>query len=452
MDGIVQIFLILIGSIIFLLSLLFAIPSFFRYEIRAGLFGLTVASFGAALLVISFLPVPNKTILAESLLGFGIVVSIGFALPIGRVERINERPSTQIDERTIMFARNRLQPGTPRYKKYYREHPEHKDIDDVIRSLPGLLSLKTPMADPLAFAATDAGFFLAESLKDAVNGSVAPQAQIISQESASQYIKDLARYFGAHKSGIAEVKDYQVYSHIGRGTGVYGEPIELNHPFVVVFTFEMAEEMVRTAPRAQETMETARQYSEAAQTAIQVAAWIRAMGYQARAHIDGNYRLILPLAARDAGLGEIGRMGLLMTPDLGPRVRLSAVTTTLPLLPDKPGDDPSILDFCIICKKCAENCPGKAITSDDRQEVEGALCWKIDSGKCFHYWNAIGTDCGRCMMVCPYSHANDPIHNLMRWVTARSGVARRLALLLDDWVYLRKPRSRPGPGWTRNLH
>jgi len=56
------------------------------------------------------------------------------------------------------------------------------------------------------------------------------------------------------------------------------------------------------------------------------------------------------------------------------------------------------------------------------------------------------------MMVCPYSHATDVTHNLMRFAIARSGAARRLALLVDDWVYLRKPKSRPGPAWTRNLH
>ncbi|MFH2039934.1 MAG: reductive dehalogenase domain-containing protein [Chloroflexota bacterium] len=452
MDGIVQIFLILFGSVIFLISLFFAIPSFSRYEHRAGLFGLAGASSGVVLLFISLSPFPYKTLLGEAFLGLGIVVGIIYALPIGRLERGNERPSIQVDERIIMFARYRLEPGDPRYDQYYSEHPEHKYMDDAIRKLPGLLSLNTPMADPLAFAATDAGFFLAESLKDAVSGTISPTAQVISHKFASEYVKQLAKFFGAHDCGIAEVKNYQVYSHIGRGAGNYGEPIVLNHPYVVVFTFEMAEEMVRTAPRAQESMETARQYSEAAQTAVLVAAWIRAMGYQARAHIDGNYRLILPLAARDAGLGEIGRMGLLMTPDLGPRVRLSAVSTTLPLVPDPTGDNPSVLDFCTICKKCAENCPSHAISMDDRQEIEGALRWKIDSGKCFHYWNVIGTDCGRCLMVCPYSHGTDVTHNIMRSAIAHSGAARRLALFLDDLIYLRKPKTRPGPFWTRNLH
>jgi ferredoxin len=449
MAGVAQVTLFLMGSVVLFLSLLFAIPSFSRHEVRAGMTGLAGALGGAVILAAAIHLHPGATILAGMLVGLGITGWMLLALPVGRGERINERPSARVDERTIMLARWRLKPGTPHYATYYRENPGHKAMDDAIRSLPGLLSSAAPMADPLAFAAAEAGFFVAESLREAVDGSVAPTRLTLSPEATSRYLKHLARFFGARNCGIAEVKDYQVYSHVGRLSDIYGEPIVLIHPYVLVFTFEMAEEMVCTAPRAQEVMETAHQYSEAAQTAVQMAAWIRATGYEARAHIDGNYRLILPLAGRDAGLGEIGRMGLLMTPDLGPRVRLSAVTTTLPLVPDRPGDNLAMLDFCLICRKCAENCPGRAIPLDDRREIDGALRWKINAEKCFQYWNTVGTDCGRCMQVCPYSHADAPAHNLMRWLVARSGVARRLALRLDDWIYRRKPHSRPGPRWTR---
>jgi len=445
-----QITLLLIGLLILFLSMLFFIPSFIRREIRAGMVGLAGALLGAILLVIALTRLPGGAILAQVLVALGIAGLILLFLPIGRVERVHERPSRQVDERTIMFARWRLKPGTPEYESYYRQHPEHLAADQIIPALPGLLSPYAPLAEPRAFAAADAGFFLAEALREAVDGAVALVRQEISPQAASRYLKRLARYFGARNCGIAEVQPYQLYSHTGRGSGAYGSPVVLDHAYVLVFTFEMAQEMVRTAPRAQEAMETARQYSEAAQTAVQVAAWIRAMGYDALAHIDGNYRLILPLAGRDAGLGEIGRMGLLMTPDLGPRVRLSAVTTTLPLLPDATGDSPAVLDFCQICKKCAENCPARAIPTEDRQEIDGALRWQINAEACFRYWNTVGTDCGRCMQVCPYSHAADPAHNLMRWLVARSGSARRLALWLDDWIYRRKPPVQPGPKWTRD--
>ena len=443
-----QIVLAVAGLVSLLFSLLFAIPSFRRQEIRAGYFGLAGAAAGTILLAAVYLPAPGRIVLAGAIVALGIAAGLILALPVGRVALQPQRPTRRVDERTIMFARHRLVPGSPQYASYYQVHPEHKEIDEAIRALPGLLSPKAPMANPLAFAATDAAFFLAESLREAVDGLPAPEPHSLSPESATLYVKQLARYWGAHRCGVAEVRDYQVYSHIGRGAGVYGEPIEMEHRYVLVFTFEMAESMLRTAPRAQEVMETAYQYSEAAQVAVQIAAWIRALGYPARAHIDGNYRLILPLAARDAGLGEIGRMGLLMTPDLGPRVRLSAVSTNMPLIPDFPGDSPAVVDFCNICRKCAENCPSKAIQQGDRQEIHRALRWKIDAEKCFRYWNSVGTDCGRCMMVCPYSHASDPAHNAMRQLVARSGVARRIGLRLDDWLYSRKPKVRPGPRWT----
>jgi len=180
---------------------------------------------------------------------------------------------------------------------------------------------------------------------------------------------------------------------------------------------------------------------ESAKIAIQVATLIRSLGYRARAHIDGNYRVIAPLVARDAGLGELGRIGILMTPRLGPRVRLGVVTTDLPLLPDPPGDDGSVLDFCTICKKCADNCPSRSIPFGDRDRIDGGRRWAIEAESCFRYWNAIGTDCGRCMTVCPYSHPDNVAHGLVRWAARRSGAARRAALWLDDLFYGRAPRA-----------
>ena len=170
--------------------------------------------------------------------------------------------------------------------------------------------------------------------------------------------------------------------------------------------------------------------------------------YEARAHIDGNYRVIAPLVARDAGLGEIGRMGLLMTPNQGPRVRLGIVTTNLELHPIERIQNEAVLDFCTICKKCAVNCPSKAIPFEVRQKIDGVLRWRINAESCFLYWNVIGTDCGICMTVCPFSHPDTLPHNLLRWGIARSGFVRRGALGLDDLFYGKEPVQKAPPDWT----
>jgi reductive dehalogenase len=210
----------------------------------------------------------------------------------------------------------------------------------------------------------------------------------------------------------------------------------------------MDHRLVGTAPYAPTVMESARQYVEAAKIAIQVASFIRSLGYPARAHIDGNYRVIAPLVARDAGLGGIGRMGLLMTPSLGPRVRLGVVTTDLPLVRDQRIEDAAILDFCQICKKCAQCCPIHAIPEDDRQKIDGALRWRINPDLCFRYWHAVGTDCARCMAVCPYSHPDTTMHSAVRWAVRHSGAARRAAVWLDDLLYGSLPGSKPFPSWV----
>jgi ferredoxin len=338
-----------------------------------------------------------------------------------------------------MFARGRLQPGSLEYEQYYAMRPENQQDDDHTRSLPGLLSSSARLAEPLSFAAADASFDLTEVLRLAVNGEVADSRVERSADEFTAEAKRLARSFGAVDVGVTAVKPYHVYTNIGRGTGEYGAPVALRHPWAVAFTVEMSHERVSHAPAAPVVEESARQYVESATLGVVLAGWMRRLGYAARAHTDGNYRVIAPLVARDAGLGEIGRMGLLMTPGLGPRVRLGVVTTEMPLVADAAGDDPSVLDFCIRCSKCAANCPVGAISDGDRTPVDDGLRWVIDSETCFRFWNVVGTDCATCMRVCPYSHPDNPAHNLVRGLIRRSAPARQTMLWMDDLIYGARP-------------
>ncbi len=386
-----------------------------------------------------------------SLLGFTIVASLAGALllflPTGRVERVGEEPTGRIDERDIMFARARLEPGTPDYEAYYALRPEKKAGDDRTRSLPGLLSPYASEANPPVYLATQATFELIEVLRDAVDGPVASERAKVQAGPCTRYLKDLARFWGTCDVGITELKPYHVYSHIGRGKGTYGAPIALGHRYAIAFTVEMDLQLVGTAPAAPTLLESARQYASAARIAVQLGSLIRLMGFPARAHIDGNYRVVAPLVARDAGLGEIGRMGVLMTPGLGPRVRLGVVTTDLPLLPDHPGYSASVLDYCRICLKCADTCPVQAIPAGDREEIDGTLRWRINQELCFRYWCVVGTDCARCLAVCPYSYPDAAMHNMVRRAVRRSGAARRAVSWLDGVFYGAVPAPKPAPSW-----
>ena len=449
MDQIVTVFLMVLGLIVLLGFGSFGVISYREGEQRATrvAFGTSILGF-AAFMGLSAAPGLIPIITFWSVIAFGVTSVILFALPIGRTQVGNEKPGIRFDEREIMFARSRLLPGSAEYQAYYDLHPDHEVEDNMTRAKPGLLSPKSRFANPLQFASVEGSFFLTESLGEAVDGPVSAQKHSLPPEKMTAYIKALTMYYGAADVGVTAVAPYHVYSHIGRGTGTYGAPLPVEHKYAIAFTVEMDFGLVGTAPSPPTSMETGKEYVEAARVAVQLAGAIRALGYPARAHIDGNYRVIAPLVARDAGLGEIGRMTILMTPRQGPRVRLGVVTTDLELIPDSREPDMAIVDFCNICEKCAHTCPSKSIPQGPRMEIDGTTRWKLNPDTCFRYWNIAGTDCARCMAVCPFSHPDTFSHNLIRWGIARSGVFRRAALWMDDLFYGRKPPSRQAPDWV----
>jgi len=426
----------------------FAVASVREGEHRAAKRAVLVV---VGLLVVAALAVAGPSPWAAALASaVTLTVAVGVLLlfvPMGRVIRGPDAPTLRVDERDIMFARARLGPEGPQFEEYYAMRPENRESDDRTRALPGLGSPRSGKAQPWAFTAMDASFTFTEAVRAEVDGAVAHAMVVATPEQFTHYAKGLARLWGARTVGVAELRPYHAYSHVGRGDGVWGAPIDVPHRYGIAFTVEMDFDLVRTGPEASEAMESAHQYVEAAVVALQLGYAIRSMGYSARAHIDGNYQVIAPLVARDAGLGEIGRMGLLMTPELGPRVRLGVVTTDLPLVADGRRLDDSVLDFCRICEKCAENCPSHSIPTGDRVLFDGALRWRIDADTCFRYWNSVGTDCGRCMSVCPYSHPSSAVHDVVRFGNRHSGFARRAALRLDDVFYGRIPAPGRPPAW-----
>ena len=330
-----------------------------------------------------------------------------------------------------------------------RCYPLRKEEDDRSRQSPGLLSDQSKYHHAGTFAAAKANFQIIDHLGGKTHGSPHPGRVPgeVSAHAVSHFISRWLGQTGARNVGFTPLKDYHLYSHKGRGPNA-GRSIEHLHSGAIAITVEMDYEMMQPAPLGSSVMESSEQYLRSGVLALKLAAFIREMGYEATAHIDGNYEVICPLVAVDAGLGVIGRMGLLMTPDLGPRVRISVVTTNMPLAYSESIPDRTVLHFCDLCKKCAENCPVAAIPDGSREKIDNSDRWQINSEKCYHFWTVSGTDCGRCMSVCPYSHRDNHFHRFMRWGIKNNLVFRLLAVKLDNVFYGRKPRVRPIPEWA----
>lgn len=387
-----------------------------------------------------------------------LALGIVFFFPLKGARSFRFQPPDQrVHESDAVLSRRLLHPGTPEYHAFYQKNPGLREADDRSRKAPGLLNEKAQFYDPGTFAAAKANFEIIEFLGDLTHGpeTLTEEQNKITDISriraephqTALFIRSWLRQTGAHAVGFAPLQDYHLYSHKGRGKRS-GEAIEKTHSRAVAITVEMDHRMMLSAPQGSSVMESSEQYLRSGVLALKLAAWIRELGYDATAHIDGNYEVICPLVAVDAGLGTIGRMGLLMTPDLGPRVRISVVTTNLPLPVKKPTPERSTLHFCHHCQKCARNCPAAAIPEGPRSRIGGAYRWRINSERCYHFWTISGTDCGRCISVCPYSHSDNTFHRFIRWGIKNNLVFRRLAIKLDDVFYGPKPAVKRMPRWT----
>ena len=441
---------VLVAALLFVSLGYVALVSLADGEKRAAAVGVTLA-FVTPLPFLSagLLSFPFQQLLAFVLLTVSAVAALSMLFPTGspHVWR-NDTPRARIDERDIMFARRLLEPGTERFEAYYGRNPEKKSWDDKFRCRPGLLAEGAAFFDPFTFRAAEASFETIEQLRPHVDGTVAKSRVSATPSDVTKFLKGWALKLGAHSVGITELQDYHLYSVVGRGPD-YGSAVEREHDYAIAVTVEMDKGMLDRGPRGPTVMESAQKYVDSGVIAVQLAAFIRNLGYPARAHIDGNYRVVCPLVARDAGLGEIGRMGVLMTPELGPRVRLAVVTTNLTLQPGRRIPDDSVLDFCTHCRKCATSCPPWAIPFKDREEIDGVSRWQINQELCYIYWSHTGTDCGRCVAVCPYSHPDRMLHRFVRWGNKRSLMFRRMAIVFDRLFYGTKPDSAPVPKWMK---
>jgi ferredoxin len=444
-------FFILTGLLFSLAALGFALTSFFELENRAGLLTLLLSASFAAIWFGFGAAFPGSTLsVGVAAWAATMVVVLFLALPIGKPRplKTEESRAERFDERHIMFGRAELREGTPQYEEYYtRLNPKSKGIDDDIRAMPELGGPGARYYDELDSPYMVSVFEFIEKYRHLADpGMPGRKPACIDPHEATRRVKGFTRYLGVLDVRVTRLRDYHVYSHAGRHLANWGLEIGIRHGYAVVFSVEMNHRMVHSAPLPPTAVETAMEYMRIANISICLATYIKNLGYSARAHLDGNYQVLATAVAHDAGLGELGRLGLIITPTHGPRVRTAVVTTDLPLVEDQPINF-GVQHFCEICKKCAENCPSQSIERRDKQEVRGVTKWQSKMENCYKYWRSVGTDCSICLAVCPYSKPDTSYHRVLRFFIRRNAPARRLALFLDDLLYGKRPRHVHKPEW-----
>lgn len=264
-------------------------------------------------------------------------------------------------------------------------------------------------------------------------------------------IKKVARFFGADLCGITDNDPRWLYRSRVDTRDMSEAPLDLPQGLthVIVLGHEMEEGLVATYPSALAGAATGREYSHEAAIVMQLAAYIRNLGYRAVPSMNDT-GLAIPYALK-AGLGEYARNQMVITPEFGPRLRFSKIFTDLPLAEDSPRPR-GVRAFCDICTKCADACPVKALPYGPPQvggpnasALRGVRKWTSDAEKCFGFWTKIASDCAICMRVCPFNRDFSQAWHRM-WLRLAMSPLRRLALWLDRG---RGKRLKPADWWRK---
>lgn len=322
--------------------------------------------------------------------------------------RVDETKLSRYDQENLIFNRIFMDPDFPSYMRI----EEEQGIENIKKGKPGYARIDYALAEA-SWTVHDVwrrGFDW-ERLKRPDGPSLMGDSwyrerhKIEDVEQITRQLKRASRFFGASLVGITKINQKWIYMNSREDLQRLELPEKVE--YAVVMAIEMDPMAIATSPECIAAAATGLGYSRMTLLASTLAEFIRNLGYTA-IPAGNDTGLSIPLAI-DAGLGQLGRNGLLITPEYGPRVRICKVFTDMPLKTDKPIDF-GVTDFCRKCKLCAEACEADAISFEDdptwepecRSNNPGTLKWYVNSEKCYQFWCDNGTDCSTCIAVCPY--------------------------------------------------
>lgn len=459
-DGIL-IFNSVIGTALILFALALLRESVAEQEARAVRIALLGMLFLLGLLCLSFFETRVRITVA---LFYGLSCLFGFIclIPGRKNPRALQGAMGYItgevkkfDENFVVFARCSSLPQYEKaYNTFYSENPHLREPDEIRRrkGLLGELGRIDGCYRPNV-AMIRSLFGMEHYLQPYHRADPDPEQPVADLDpvKTTAIVKGFARHLGAVAVGISEVNPAWVYSrrsriHDGKWEN-WGKEIKVPRYAVVMLT-EMQHSTMMGAPHTPIIVESSANYARGSYISTIVAKWCSQMGYTGIAENDSHYDVILPPLAADAGLGEVGRLGYLIAPRFGARVRIFATLTDMPLIPDKPISI-GVEEFCRKCMKCADSCPSRSIPHGEMEDIGGTRRWKLDEDSCFEYWARIGTDCGICMAICPFSRPNSYFHKGIRWCVANSPIAKATFPHIDNFIYGKRWKRRKVPDWLR---
>jgi ferredoxin len=267
-----------------------------------------------------------------------------------------------IESQTVDFSADRQWAMTVLSPEAYEHRKEHERINA-----------------PLVAAARHTGD---------IAPTAAPNPELDPKE-LTETIRQKAREMGFAEVGFTYLNRDYIYKSKKRW-------IRFDH--VMCLAMEQEYEPTQTIPSMAAEHTHHGTYRTEGAVALELADWIRSLGYHAQIHSpNDNSGAYIPMFVQ-AGLGQLGANGQLLSPHFGSRARIMMISTDAPVVYDEPIDY-GIHKLCQECQVCVQRCPARALMKE-KIWYRGAEKNKLIYKRCRPVM-ARYLGCGICMKVCP---------------------------------------------------
>ena len=166
------------------------------------------------------------------------------------------------------------------------------------------------------------------NLRKSVGPTATTRRPVEDPAAMTSEIKSRARALGAGLVGVTRIKPGYVYQ---------GHEVPYRNAIAIGVVMDRGK--MKEVPGVVSGTEVMRIYAEVGRIASQLSEEIRAMGWPARAYGNPNSGdlLHIPISV-DAGFGQLGKHGSLISREYGSNFRLGTIVTDLPLQADQPVD------------------------------------------------------------------------------------------------------------------
>ena len=204
-------------------------------------------------------------------------------------------------------------------------------------------------------------------------------------------LENYATFLGANSLGYTDVPRDLIF-----------KDLSIQHQNAIVITLKIDNYLYDGVPRRKIGALIHQTYNKLGRISIKMAEFLRENGYSAQPDHPIMGQVSFPPLAQKASLGWQGKNRLLITPESGPSVLLSAVYTSIKNLPKPPQNKHGwIEDYCETCKACIRECPSGAISGTSIYHKDGMID-ATGPGRCFRIITK-HRDCNLCINRCPFS-------------------------------------------------